>query len=242
MKTIQFPYQFKIRSIWLLLPILIVVITLLRHGLGIDRVISDMFYHDGTWLWPKQNHTLTFWLHNFLKFCFVAIGIFCLIVCIASLKYNALKPYSYGAFMVMLSLIIIPIVVARLKAETHIFCPSRLERYHGDVPDRYRYLKLPKSLVESAKCFPAAHSSPGFALMILGVMATTRKKKIIGYGIGIIAGMVLTIIQIGRGEHYFTHSVASFLIALWIVHVLDYVVSEFLNHYRLCHAFVNRRR
>lgn len=209
------------------LPILIMVITVLRHGMAIDHAISNQFFIDGQWLWPKQDSHLTFLLHEVPKYIFIGIGGACLLICIAGTLIKSIKTYCYPALMIALSLLVIPIIIGQLKAQTHIFCPSSLQLYHGIIPDHYRQMTLSSEMLSHSRCFPAAHPSPGFALFILGVLATTPWKKVLGYSIGVFAGLSLSVIQIGRGEHFLTHCFATALIALWIVHALP-MIAELL--------------
>lgn len=204
---------------------LVLVIGWLRQGLPLDHYVSDFFFKKGEWVWPKKDETLTFWLHDFIKNVFVFTGVACLALSIASKYIDKLKPYRYMALLVTLSLIITPSIISGMKAQTHIFCPSKLERYDGRFPDDYRKMNLGGIVLNKARCFPAGHASPGFALFILGTGAATKRRRVAGYAAGTLAGSALSLIQIGRGEHFLTHCIASALIGLWVAFMLTYAVN-----------------
>ena len=216
--------------------LLVLGLALLNHNLPFDDAIENIFYDRlsphanplDAWLWPKTNPTLTFWLHSFFHYVFYTAGVISFLIAVGS-RFNArLQPYGYQALMVLLALAIVPAVIAIVKDHTEHFCPSKLQYYGGYVPDHYRLLDIPASELNKADCFPAAHPSAAFALMMLGAVALTRRGRWIGYTIGFGLGCLLSVFQMGRGEHFFSHCLATFLIALWVVHILAYVGNHII--------------
>jgi|GEM_PF-6175991 len=224
MKSAQLTSFFGVSHLFVFL-MLWLTIDWLRQGLPFDYSVSDLFFRDGEWLWPKRDEELTFWLHDFIKYIFVFLGLTCLAISIASPYIVMFRPYCTMALMITLSLIITPATIAEMKSRTHIFCPSKLEYYNGNFPDDYHKRDLENILLDKARCFPAGHASPGFALFVLGTGAATSRRKVVGYTIGLLAGSALSLVQIGRGEHFLSHCVASALIGLWVSIMLAYGVK-----------------
>jgi len=197
----------------------------LRHIPFYDHQVAEIFFTrttstefpQGHWLWPKSDPILTFWLHTFIRNCFIALAVGCIGVALFSIINPKLKSYRYPAIMIVLALIVVPATVAVIKDHSDRFCPSKLSLYDGQVSDDY---SRPVTGPVKAHCFPAAHPAPGFALMILGAIATTRRRRMIGYAIGLGAGTFLSLIQFARGEHFLSHCLATALIAAWLVNVL----------------------
>lgn len=199
---------------------LVIAVVLLRHRFALDMTVSSLFFSNNTWLWPKADERLTFWLHESFRYFFITTASLGFITALVGIYYAPLKRLRYKALMVALSISLMAALVGGLKSYTHIYCPAQLQSFGGTIPDTY----LEQNIL-NGRCFPASHPSPGFALLILGVIGTTRRQKRVGYTIGIAMGLLLSVIQLGRGEHFVSHCLATALIALWLAHFLVYMVD-----------------
>jgi membrane-associated PAP2 superfamily phosphatase len=219
------------------LALLVISVLLIHRGMVVDDIIENFFFDRlhphinplDAWLWPKTNKMLTFWLHDGFHYVFYAIAALCAVICIASLRHKVSRHHGYQALLVLLALALVPGTVAIVKNDSQRYCPSKIDIYGGYVANDYKNHPIPETELVKADCFPAAHPSASFALMILGAIAVTRRGRIMGYALGFGMGSLLSLFQMGRGEHFFSHCLATFLIALWIVHILvytgDYIVA-----------------
>jgi membrane-associated PAP2 superfamily phosphatase len=111
----------------------------------------------------------------------------------------------------LLTLIVIPSTIALLKGMTHVSCPNHLAVFNGDLP----YLTIWQNILVKTpeKCFPAAHASAGFSLFGLAYLPRLRpqrRKIIIAV---IIAGWIMGLYKMSIGDHFFSHTLVSMLLA-----------------------------
>ncbi|HDC8872987.1 TPA: phosphatase PAP2 family protein, partial [Escherichia coli] len=111
----------------------------------------------------------------------------------------------------VLTLILVPTVVASLKAYTHVVCPVHLTIFDGTLP----YLPMLDSMRNTIpdKCFPAAHASSGFALFAFAFAPSLRRRRgaiiIVVMALGWAMGCYKMII----GDHFLSHTVVSMMLA-----------------------------
>jgi membrane-associated PAP2 superfamily phosphatase len=126
--------------------------------------------------------------------------------------------------VVILVLAIGPAFISGLKATTHVFCPSELTRYGGDIP----YTRIFSRSAEThpparrGRCFPAGHASGGFALLSLAGLSRSRRGQRLGIGIGLVAGGGMGAYQILKGAHFLSHT----LITAWLMWILFIVCKR----------------
>lgn len=197
-----------------------------------DLWIQDYFYNfkSQQWLVDKESALLQGIFYHGAKRFVVVIGIIALTLLGLSYRETRWKIHRKSLWMLVLSLIFVPSLIAGSKNITNIHCPWSIERYGSDTP----YIKLfepyPKTFnpERPGKCFPAGHPTGGFALMSLYFVFSIRKKRVMGLGFGFIMGWIMGIYQMLKGAHYMSHTLFS-MIASWIVILLVY---HFVFHQR----------
>lgn len=119
-------------------------------------------------------------------------------------------------------------VAAGLKQVTNVDCPWDLQGFGGDRPYVHLFADRPDNL-PAAKCYPAAHSSSGFALFALyfGFRNTHRRLAWAALAAALVIGSVFGIAQQSRGAHFLSHDLTSASTA-WLVCLGLYV--KFLWH------------
>jgi membrane-associated PAP2 superfamily phosphatase len=114
----------------------------------------------------------------------------------------------------VLSLLLIPSVIALMKEFTFVHCPSCLVDYGG--PRQFRGLLsfdgIP-DLNNRGKCFPAGHASGGFALMSLYYIGATPLLRRLGLALGLIIGWMMASYQMLKGAHFLSHSLMTMLLS-----------------------------
>ena len=128
---------------------------------------------------------------------------------------------------VILSILVVPTVVAQLKARTNMYCPSQALRYGGSVPYVKLFESYPKECrsCDSGRCFPGGHASGGFALMSLGFLFRRRRHAAIGFGGGMAAGWTMGGYQMLKGAHYLSHTVVTMILAWVLIQILGWIAS-----------------
>lgn len=111
----------------------------------------------------------------------------------------------------VLTLILVPTVVASLKAYTHVVCPVHLTIFDGTLP----YLPMLDSMRNTIpdKCFPAAHASSGFALFAFAFVPSLHRRRG-AITIAMMAlGWVMGCYKMMIGDHFLSHTVVSMMLA-----------------------------
>ncbi len=191
---------------------------LLSRGLPFDEALSELFFtrpctaanSHSCWTFDKSDGLSTFLLHTVPAKIFTGIAIAAALVWLASFKVQKLRPWRSLCFALVLGIGGTSGIVAYLKHVTGHYCPSQLGLFDGPVKT------LPFKGPPNPICFPAAHPSPGFGLMVLYFAPVAANVKRFGLVAGLATGGLLGVIQIARGEHYFSHVIASALTALFI--------------------------
>jgi membrane-associated PAP2 superfamily phosphatase len=151
----------------------------------------------------------------------VAVAALCLWGIAAFVKrYAGLRrPASYVAIAIILS----TGLVGLLKSRTNVDCPSDLAGFGGTRPLVGLLEDRPDDLPHAA-CFPAAHSSSGFALVAFFFLWRERNQRLAraGLALGLVTGMVFGIVQQSRGAHFISHDVWSVFL-VWTISLTVYV-------------------
>ncbi len=185
-----------------------------------DLLVQDQFFHfdTGTWLIDRDAPVLRFLFYSGIKGIIVGIGVLCLLGIGLSFKSEKLRPWRQGALIFILSLALVPLLVAGSKQFTNVYCPYQIRRYDGLYP----YIKLFESYPEgfhpkrAGKCFPAGHATGGFAFMALYFVFRSRRAKMLGLASGLVLGWAMGLYQMLKGAHYLSHTVVTMLLA-WII-------------------------
>lgn len=212
----------------------------LEQFTNLDVLISNYFYDSITRSWAityEQHINLSPIFYNGMKAFVSAVGALAVISIAASIKYDFLKPYRQGALIVVLSTIIIPSCVSFLKDMTQIYCPNQLTLYNGLAPYIHVFGSYPGWFhsIHQPRCFPAGHPTGAFALMSLSFVFVTPRAKYCGLIFGFIAGLLASGYQMLRGEHFLSHCLTSFFLAvlliLFIQKLVFYAKTEFLPRF-----------
>lgn len=215
--------------------------TLIFEHSQIDVTISNWFYIDGSWLIEKDAQPFRFIFYDFPKTLIILLGIYLLInlvvnkqplaqstpannllaVKILSGKINRwLLPLNKRELsFLLLTVVIVPSIIAALKGVTHVSCPNHLIIYNGDIP----YLSLWQDIISNsrAKCFPAAHASAGFALYVFAYLPRLYRHKVKIIIAVSLLGWIMGLYKMLIGDHFFSHT----LVSMWLSWAIAYVMA-----------------
>ena len=214
---------------WLKLLCLTIIAALTFEHSQFDVRISKLFYTNGHWLLEKGAQPYAFIFYDFPKLLLILFSVY--LITILTWRYwqsryssniNA-RPYfvrpiaalsSREIGYLLITIIIVPTVIATLKNVTHVSCPNHLSLFNGDLP----YLNLWQNILAKtdAKCFPAAHASAGFSLYGLAFLPAVRKYRYHIFAIVTILGWMMGIYKMMFGDHFFSHTLVSMLLA-WTI-------------------------
>lgn len=215
--------------LWLKLLCLTIIATLTFEHSLFDVRFSELFYTNGHWLLEKGAQPYRFIFYDFPKLLLILFGIY--LISVLTWRYwqrrystnvNA-QPYFVKPIValssreigyLLITIIIVPTVIATLKSVTHVSCPNHLSLFNGDLP----YLNLWQNILAKtdAKCFPAAHASAGFSLYGLAFLPAVRKYRYHIFAIVTILGWMMGIYKMMFGDHFFSHTLVSMLLT-WTI-------------------------
>lgn len=212
-------------AIWLVFTLL------LEQFTNIDILFSDMIYDFSAkqWLIPYSLHQkLNPIFYDGAKH-FVA---FCGTLCVLYMIYSFFKPQYRcrfsAALTVLLCTIIIPTSVGQLKKISNFYCPNQLEHYDH----RYPYAKVFESYPSDfspehrGRCFPGGHATGAYALMSLCFFFRRRKNQLIAVSSAFFLAAVNGSYQLLRGEHFISHNLVSFFIAVMMIVIIHFVLKK----------------
>ncbi len=216
----------SINGVWLKLLCLTIIATLMFEHSQFDVRISELFYTNGHWLLEKGAQPYRFIFYDLPKLLLILFGVYLVTVLIGRCWHSRYftnvnaQPYFVRPIAVLssrevgyllITIIMVPTVIATLKSVTHISCPNTLSLFNGDLP----YLNLWQSIVAMtpAKCFPAAHASAGFSLYGLAFLPTLQKHRYKIFVIVTVVGWTMGLYKMMFGDHFFSHTLVSMLLA-----------------------------
>jgi membrane-associated PAP2 superfamily phosphatase len=210
------------RHAWLPLALFIVSAVVIAN-MSFDTTLAHTFFFDGTrWIGAESWWTNDF-LHEGGRWAMRLVAVAALVLWGMgkfSLRYAHYKrPASYVAIAIILS----TGLVGLIKSQTNVDCPSDLAGFGGTRPHVGLFEDRPDDLPQAA-CFPAAHSSSGFALFAFYFLWKERNRRLAhaGLALGLITGVIFGIAQQSRGAHFISHDVwSAFLV--WIICLTVYV-------------------
>ncbi|KAA0939548.1 MULTISPECIES: PAP2 family lipid A phosphatase [unclassified Psychrobacter] len=212
---------------WLKLLCLTIIATLTFEHSQFDIRISNLFYTNGHWLLEKGAQPYRFIFYDFPKLLLILFGVYLIMVLIwhywqrrytntVNAKVFFIRPIaalsSREVGYLLITIIIVPTVIATLKSFTHVSCPNSLFLFNGDLS----YLNLWQNILAKtpAKCFPAAHASAGFSLYGLAFLPTVQKYRYKIFILVTVLGWTMGLYKMAFGDHFFSHTLVSMLLSL----------------------------
>ena len=210
-----------------ILLILTLLSTVLFEHSQLDIIISQLFYSNGQWLLQKGAQPYAFLFYDFPKALLLLLGLALMLTLARRYwSHNWFNERSRSATWLpslfanmtsrelgylLFTIILVPTTIALLKSMTHVSCPNHLAVFNGDLP----YLTIWQNILAQTpqKCFPAAHASAGFSLFGLAYLPhwrPQRRKIIIAV---IIIGWIMGLYKMSIGDHFFSHTLVSMLLA-----------------------------
>jgi membrane-associated PAP2 superfamily phosphatase len=198
----------------LLLPLCIAAFAVFSEYSGFDIAIERLFYDAQTHTWPLKSAFITGgMLHKGGQYFVIWTMAAVFAVLVLSFFVKRLRRCRKGAAYLLVGTLISPAIVAVIKSSTHIYMPSSLEVFGGNMPHIRLFDSAPPGL-PVGHAFPGAHSSSGFAFFSLYFLLSFYRPKYRHYGLafGLGLGVLFSITQELRGEHFLSHDLVSLVI------------------------------
>lgn len=199
--------------------LLIAVLTLFQFS-NLDIFVQSFFYDfdKKSWLIDKNEPILKFFFYDGIKNLLLLFGVAILVFLIFFRKNILVQEYKKGLIIVLLSAILVPSIIGFLKDITNTPCPCNIVYFNGTYPDKKVFDSYPKDFVQKSKvkCWPAGHSSGGFALMALFFLFKTPKNQKKALFVALIIGWSMGTYKMLLGDHFFSHTIITMLMA-WLI-------------------------
>jgi membrane-associated PAP2 superfamily phosphatase len=199
--------------------LLIAVIALFQFS-NLDIFVQSFFYDfdKKSWLIDKNEPILKFFFYDGIKNLLLFFGLLILVSLIFFRKNILVQEYKKGLIIVLLSAILVPSIIGFLKDITNTPCPCNIVYFNGTYPDKKVFDSYPKDFVQKSKvkCWPAGHSSGGFALMALFFLFKTPKNQKKALFVALIIGWSMGTYKMLLGDHFFSHTIITMLMA-WLI-------------------------
>lgn len=195
-----------------------------------DLALQDHLFDFSSGRWPVDKHdpALKLIFYNGPKVLLGVYGLCLAAVIWLSYRRERFIQWRRPALFLLLSLAIVPTILSGSKNLTNVYCPSEITRYGGDKPYVRVLEGYPEGFVQEGrgKCFPAGHSSGGFALMAWAFVPARASRKWLGLMGGLVAGWTMGGYQMLKGAHYLSHTVVSMMGAMLIILLLARLVLD----------------
>ena len=215
--------------------ILIAVIALFQFT-QLDIFVQNLFYNFEAkkWIIDKDEPLLKFFFYDGIKNLLIVFA-FAIFLSLVFLRKNELvQEYKKGLIIVLLAAIFVPSIIGSLKAITNTPCPCNIVHFNGIYPDVKVFDSYPKDFVQpsKAKCWPAGHSSGGFALMALFFLfktPTNQKKALVG---ALIIAWSMGTYKMLLGDHFLSHTIITMLMS-WIIILIIVKLVKFKQRQKI---------
>lgn len=220
------PPRFLQRHLWL--PLLATLLaSAVLMGAGGDQWLADQIYRMEGQHWALQNAWATSALiHKGGKWASTAAALVAIALCTHAWRHDRAAAWRWPLLYLVLAVALGTGLVSLLKSVTNMDCPWDLARYGGLREYvglfAHRAPGMPRGV-----CFPAGHSSAGFAWVSLYFFALLVRPawRWRGLAAGLLAGGVFGLAQQLRGAHFLSHDLWT-LATCWAVSLLLYLVVK----------------
>lgn len=214
----------------IIVTLILLVLSVVFLGISnVDSVVQDLLYNMQTqqWILSKSDQPYHFIFYKSIKILLILISILLLVSLLFFRKIKIVIQYKKGLMIVLFSLIFVTTISVEIKKHSNMPCPKHQIHYGGKYPDTVVWESYPKPYdsFQKTKCWPAGHASAGFALLSLFFLFKRKRNKYIGLIIGLSLGWSMGIYKMLIGDHYFSHTFISMLLAWFIILIIHKTVN-----------------
>ena len=212
--------------LWLPLLATLAASTLLM-SFGGDQWLADQFYRLEGHHWALQDAWATQQLvHKGGKWASTFAALVVVLLCTHAWRNERAKAWRWPLLYLVLTVALGTGLVSLLKSVTNMDCPWDLARYGGLRDYVGLFASRPHDMPRGI-CFPAGHSSAGFAWIGLYFFALMVRPawRWRGLAIGLVAGGVFGLAQQLRGAHFLSHDLWT-LATCWLLSLALYLLFQ----------------
>lgn len=212
------------RHFWLkfyLLPAFVfTMLSFLSHELRFDLWLTKTFIYNGAFLF-RDDFFFEVVMHKYAAKAVIAYNVLILIAIFSVKDQKKKKKLIYILVATLLSMF----TVSLLKRVTVIACPWSLSEF-GGTASYIHFWEMFSSRYPDSSCFPAGHSSGGFALLSIfyAGLLFDQKSRYIYLLPAFIVGLSFGIVQQIRGAHFLSHDLMTIAVCICVNYVLSLIL------------------
>ena len=210
---------------------LLAAVLLLEYFTDWDTDLQEYFFdrpHNRWLIYPELHKKLSVFFYKGIKTLLAVTALCCLARLALSIRQKQLRPDNKPYWIMLLSIIFVPALIAGAKYVTNVYCPYQLNIYNGLYPFVRILESYPAEFIQPkpGRCFPAGHATAGFAFMALYFVFDSRRGKILGLLAGILLGLAAGFYQMLRGQHFLSHTLFSMIASFAVIITIDWFVRK----------------
>jgi membrane-associated PAP2 superfamily phosphatase len=220
----------------ILITTILLIVSILFFGISnFDVNLQDNFYDFQTHMWivDETLQPYKFIFYDGIKSALLILGAILIVIFIYALYKKKLIGYQKGLLIVIVASVLVPVVVGSLKKITNMPCPHAEIRYNGEMPRTavWECYAPEFCTMKQRECWPAGHASGGFALLSLFFLFHTKRNRYLALAGAMAIGWSMGMYKMLVGDHFFSHTVITMLIA-WLIVLLTVKMVNKIPYYQ----------
>lgn len=176
-------------------------------GERVDLWFQSLFWNGHQWLIPHENALGRTLAYDGPKAVIIALAVSLIVFAVIFPRVRI------RALYLLACLAVVSVICTQLRAISGMATPIELKAFGGTYDHLLLFQSKPAGYPSHA--FPAGHASGGFALLgFYWVLDSRRRWQGLALGLGV--GCWMGIYQIGRGEHFLSHTLATAALAWFL--------------------------
>lgn len=214
------------RHFWLkfyLLPAFIfIMLSFLSHELKFDLWLTRNFIYDGGFS-LRNDFFFEVIMHKYAAKGVIVFNVLTLVAIFFAKDQKNKKKLIYILTATLLSMA----VVSLMKTITVIACPWSLAEF-GGTASYVHFWEMISSRYPDSSCFPAGHSSGGFALMsfFYSILLFNKKSAYIYLLPALFVGVAFGVVQQFRGAHFLSHDLMTIAVCILVNFICSFLVIK----------------
>jgi membrane-associated PAP2 superfamily phosphatase len=211
-----------------------VIILFVEQLTHLDMLISKLFYNEsiGLFLWQDDPLGQSFYQATKELAIILALGLSCRALYFSTTNYSRHSQKEKQAiYFIVLIAFTEPVIVWLFREYSMSYCPVDLVQFGGENI-YYHLLDVIPPESKAGQCNPSGHASSFMWLPSLFVLRLQKgwPKAIVALVSLVFFALILSFVQVIRGEHFFSHLLWSAAIALtWCFIILYSYRWKFLK-------------
>ncbi|MDL2060541.1 phosphatase PAP2 family protein [Mesosutterella sp. AGMB02718] len=211
-------------AVWFLLPgaVLAWIVFATPHALDI-ALSSPFYFSDG---FSLNRAPFMLFLHRVARVVPIGTAVLALVIVLRTLRARKASGGGFldlkHLFYLLAAMLACVMLVKFLKTTTGVYCPVRVDVFGGEEPiasPTFSWFARP------GHCWPSGFAGTGWCLFALYFAFRDRSALYAkrGFALALGVGLFCSVVQVIRGEHFFTHVLGTALID-WLVCASLYVL------------------